>query len=510
MGQNDSAKKVLLVYPDFSNTERVKDHYGNYSEGLASISAVLKRGGHRVELYHLTYMPEKSEFQERIREAGADIVGFSVRTTIFSYVREMLAWTKESSGALTLCGGYHPTLAPEESILAENTDCICIGEGEYPLLELCDTLNDREKREKIKSLWFKHSDGSIVRNPVRPCIENLDDLPLPDYELFDYDRLGASRMKTALVMVSRGCIFSCTYCSNSQLRMVYPNSARYARFRSPENAINLIETVLRKYPYIKYLNFRDAILNMDKNWFSEFVKLYKERIHLPFTGNLRLDLMDEGVVRELAEAGCYMIDVGLESGDYKMRKTYLHRNMTDEVIINSFQWFRKYGITSMTYNIIGLPHENLKLALKTVKLNALIHPDRVIPNIFTPYPMTKLTEYAKEAGYLPDHPDFRRRVFLVQPQFPEQQVLFVDSYFSFFIKAYRRIWKMPKWIGAPLERFTDWYFATPFKPHRFLVAVAASRRRSIRWLKHILLRANPKLYLKLRDARVMQHPRSAG
>ena len=87
--------------------------------------------------------------------------------------------------------------------------------------------------------------------------------------------------------------------------------------------------------------------------------------------------------------------MGLESGDPEMRFKYLKRNMTDEMIINCSKWFHKYGISQFTYNIIGLPHEDIHRALKTIKLNARIKSDRTIANIFYPYPGTKLYDIAK-------------------------------------------------------------------------------------------------------------------
>lgn len=505
MSNDVKKRKVLLIYPDFTTTENRKDNYGSYSEGLASISAVLKQGGHEVALYHITYMPDKQEFISNIKKhSDADIIGFTVRTSAFPDVISFLQWAKEAlPSAVTLCGSYHPTLAPDEVIETKNVDIVCIGEGEYAMLELCNSFGTDEMYA-IQSLWFKKADGSIIKNPVRPCIETLEELPLPDYDLFDYDNLLSSRMKTALVMVSRGCIFSCTYCGNSKLREVYPNRANYARFRSPENAIILLKTLLAKYPYIKYLNFRDAILNMKKEWFNNFIELYKQEIHLPFTGNLRLDLLDEDAIKRLSEAGCYMIDVGIESGDYEMRKKYLHRNMTDEQIISSFKYFRKYKIISLTYNIVGLPYENLKLALKTVKLNALIRPDRSIANVFTPFPMTRLTEIAKEGGFLPEVLDFKRKVFLVQPQFSEAQVLFAEAYFSLFQKLYQFAWKMPKPLSKAIEGMLDAFFTTKHKPHRFFVALYNATHKSVKGMKRFLLKVNPKFYLKLRDARVMR------
>ena len=188
---------------------------------------------------------------------------------------------------------------------------------------------------------------------MRPLFADLDRIPIPDFDLFDYDNLESSKVNTAIVMMSRGCFFNCTYCGNSQFRNVYPNKKIYARFRSPQNGILYLKTLLEKHPNIKFINFRDAIFNMFPAWFDEFIELYKQEIHLPFTGNIRFDILTEDTVRRMKEAGCYTIDMGLESGDPEIRFKYLKRNMTDEMIINCSRWFHKYGISQLTY--IGEP-----------------------------------------------------------------------------------------------------------------------------------------------------------
>ena len=330
--------------------------------------------------------------------------------------------------------------------------------------------------------------------------------PIPDFDLFDYDNLESSKVNTAIVMMSRGCFFNCTYCGNSQFRNVYPNKKIYARFRSPENGILYLKTLLAKHPYIKFINFRDAIFNMFPDWFDKFIELYKQEIHLPFTGNVRFDILTEDTVRRMKEAGCYTIDMGLESGDPEMRFKYLKRNMTDEMIINCSKWFHKYGIAQLTYNIIGLPHEDIHRALKTIKLNARIKSDRTIPNIFYPYPGTKLYEIAKEAGYLPDVIPPDCRVPLKQKQFPEHEVLFIEAYFMHFVKRYRWAFAMPRWLGRPYERFLDFRVTSRFVPHKFLVLLHDGYMKVRNKLRDFLVNHMPKLYLKLR---VLKHRKKA-
>ncbi len=500
---------MLIVYPDYTDRDlSQKGTGGNYMEGLASISAVLKQAGHSVQLLHLHNLHTEENYKKRLREAGEfDIIGFSVRTTAFPDVQVYVKWTKEVwPEALVICGGYHPTLVPDEVLAAEGVDCVCVGDGEFAQLELCDKMSAGEDYTNVESLYFKLPDGTIKHNPIRPLFSDLDVLPIPDFDLFDYDNLESSKVATAIVIVSRGCFYNCTYCGNGNFRKVYPNKKIYARFRSPENAILYLKTLLAKHPYIKFINFRDAIFNMFPDWFDTFIEMYKKEIGLPCTGNIRFDILTEDTVRKMKEAGFYTIDMGLESGDQEMRFKYLRRYQTDEMIINCSNWFHKYGIAQLTYNIIGLPHEDIHKALKTIKLNAKMKSDRVIPNIFYPYEGTALYEISKEAGFIPDGDFTKRRVPLVQPQFPEEQVLYIEAYFMHFVKRYQLANRLPAWLGKPYERFLDSCVVGKHVPYKQLVWLHDRFTHLRNALKDFLVNHLPKLYIKLR---ILKHSKKA-
>jgi radical SAM superfamily enzyme YgiQ (UPF0313 family) len=493
----ESGLKMLMVYPDFiEESKHNRNIPGNYSEGIASISAVLKEAGYRVALCHQTWMPTRDEFLARVRSEEPDILGFSLRTTAMPYVEEMAGWLAEAMPALpVICGGYHPTLVPDEVLAVRGIDVVCIGEGEYP-------LRDGTNRTDIESLYFKLPDGSIVKNPVRPMVEDLDELPFPDLDIFDYAKLRTGLINTAMVMVSRGCLFSCTYCGNSQFRNVYPNRKKYARFRSPGNAIRVIERILERQPNTKYLEFRDAIFNMYADWFYEFMPLYTEKIHLPFNCNLRFDLMDERMVKTLGEGGCYMIDIGLESGDPHMRTKYLHRSMDNEHMLDVTRWLRRYKITTCTYNIVGLPHETLALALSTVKLNARMDVDRVIANIFYPYPMTNLHRIAAEGGFLDATVDPNDKVQLRQPGFSRDEVLYISYRFHRLMLKYRKYFALPPEKAEKKIAALDRRILSPLYPHALIWRLAVIKDAGLRLMKRTAARVLPGVYLMLRNRRI--------
>lgn len=494
-----SKQKVLLVYPDFVEARGATQMKGSYSEGLASISAVLKEGGHEVALYHMSAPAGQDKFAQVVKSHNADIIGFTAWTFVYPQVKEMVRWAKKATGALTLCGGYHATLAPEEVIRAEGLDALCIGEGEYPLLDLCNRLDRGEDIYSVESLWFQRSE-QVIRNPVRPYPEDLDLLPIPDFELFDFKHFLSSRIQTALVMLSRGCVYNCTYCANPQLREIYPNKSNYARFKSPARSVEYLKCILNRYPFIQYFNFMDSILPLKRKWFMEFIDLYRKEIDLPFNCRLRSDLLDEEIVAKLKEGKCYLAHLGIESGDEEIRSKYLCRKMSDQQIINSFGWLQKYNIPTLTYNIVGLPYETPRQALKTIKLNARVGARRMVTSIFFPYPSTKLADISREAGFISDEVDYTDLVALKQPQFSCHEVLFAHRYFRFFAALYRFAFKLPGALSRAAESLLDWLFCTKLLPRRFLVKIHFIWAGMLSSVKRIFMRAAPKSYLGLRNA----------
>ena len=196
---NTKGKKslhLLLVYPDFleADTDK-KSGGGSYSEGLASISAVVKQGGHNVSLMHITHCYSKEEYQKRLKNefSDVDLIGFSTRTTAFEYVKDLIAWTREIEKTKFLfCGGYHAILVPEEFMKIDGLNAVCVGEGEYPILELMDRMSEGKDYYDILSFYF-NTGKKIIKNPVRPLIEDLDSLPFPDIDLFDYKNLDSTK-----------------------------------------------------------------------------------------------------------------------------------------------------------------------------------------------------------------------------------------------------------------------------------------------------------------------------
>ena len=361
-------------------------------QGIQSLSAFLKSNGYGAEAVFY----EKGKTEKVLAEVAARaplLVGFSVTSMNFQWAVD-LALRIKKLGIPVVFGGPHPTYFPE-FIETEGVDIICVGEGEYPLLELVQALESGADFSGIKNLRVK-SGGKIFRNELRCLIEDLDSLPYIDREIFYRDSKLLAGFSSKRFLVGRGCPYNCTYCHNHELRAVYAGKGRFVRFRSPQNIIDEIKKVRNDYG-MKTVSFCADTFTLYPR-LSEFLDLYKKEIGLPFFCQGRFNELTEEMVRKLGEAGCFYMAFGVECGSEPLRNIVLKRNMTDEQIARGSALLHKYGIKFIAYVMFGLPGETLEEALSTVDLLGRIGADSIAPTIYQPIVKTELWNYMVEHG----------------------------------------------------------------------------------------------------------------
>jgi len=494
---------VLFIYPDFTALERTGrpgtydiEPGGWYAEGLAAMAASLRAAGHQPALLHLTTPPDRERFIAAVRQQNPALVAITARSSAFPYCQQYTQWAKESLSAPVVWGGYHPTLAPEECLATPGVDGICLGEGDEAVVELAEALAQGKDPTSIRSFWFNTPSGP-VRNPVRALVEDLDVLPIPDFALFDRPRLVATRTAVATGMVSRGCPFRCGYCSNHRQRAVYPNSSHYPRFRSPGNAMEYLRQLKNWYPGVRELRFLDNVFGLSRAWVEEFCAMYAREIGLPFSCNQRPDMVTPESLKLLAQAGCRTIYMGIESGDEEIRRQVLGRRVSDERLVQVFRSCRELGITTVAYNMVGLPGEDRRRALATIKINAACRPASVVVSVFSPYPGTDLYDVSVEKGFVPPQLDYRARTFLDQPDFTRQEVAVMRLYFRPLVRLYRLAAGIPL-LGKGMTRLLDRLALSRALPLGSLVTLGEGGARALRQLQEAVRSHTPWLYRFLR------------
>ena len=404
-----------------------------YQHGLASLSAVLKKNGvQSISLIHFAKEPDLIKWEAYLKEQKPDIIGIYSTAEQFHFVKELVS--KVPKGIFTVCGGPHPTCYPMCIEDIPRLDAICIGEGEYPILELVNALKEGRDYSNIKNLWVR-KDGNIVRNETRPFIANLDELPFEDRELFglqrSIDKYGLGQIR---VMTTRGCPYQCTYCANKRISKTQPGC--YVRFRSAMHIMDELNYLDERYRF-KEIFFDDDIFMMDKTVRMEFCRRYPEEIGKPFVFGGRVEICNEEMLKELKTAGGRRIDFGVESGNEELRRNILKRNMTNRQILEATKMAKAVGFQVKTLNIVGLPEETVEKYLDTVRLNREIKPDVVSISVFYPYPGTELYDYCIEKGYFnPDEPlpkgyISRRSSLLNLPDFSKNDIARCFQRFGF-------------------------------------------------------------------------------
>jgi anaerobic magnesium-protoporphyrin IX monomethyl ester cyclase len=424
--------KILFVYTDLN----VRGGAKSFQFGIGMISAMLKRHGHDTDLHYMFGKYSTDSLSEKIADYKPDILAFYAVSPQYMYIKRLLQDLGDVE-AFTILGGQHATLVPDCLEEISNLDAICIGEGEYPMIELAAALESGSSPDNIRNLHVRTRDGSIVRNPTRPFIENLDELPFPDRELFDYQEIVDSDFKTALFMFSRGCPYKCTFCSNHALRE--KQCGKYVRFRSVDGCLAEIREVTSNYN-VKYLYFNDDCFTADRRFLKEFCEKYSREFSLSFDINARPETLSDEICQLLAQAGCRRVSVGIENGSEDFRREVLGRRQSNEKIVQGFEACKRAGLKTKSFNIVGFPGETPEIFQETIDLNARIQPDSVIIGIFEPYPGTQLAELCEQECFIDSskaQTEFigRTDTILDMPEFPRRQI--IRCFRNFAYNVYR-------------------------------------------------------------------------
>ena len=467
--------KVLFIYPHTLG-------FGDIPIALTTLSAVLHKAGHEVRVFNCSryanveyvltkkedygmvkpapkppvVLPElkrlsdlKNDLSGVINEYRPELIGVTATTAIFPLGLECCKIAKNAlPESITIFGGIHPTICPDEVIAENSVDIVCIGEGEDVIVELCNTLDQKKSIRNIKNLWVKDPDNPerITRNKLRPFID-MNNLPVQDFQNFSeyefYRPFDGNVYKMLHTELSRGCVFDCSYCVNHHLKAVLSESGRYHRLKSPEIAVRQIKELKSKYNF-QIVRFWDEDFTVfPSDYIKKLSVLYRKEIGLPFLIYAGTRSITEEKVSYLKKMGCVTIAMGIESGNYWMRKYVLNRNITDENIIEKFQIVKRSGIRVTTYNMIGFPFETRDMVFDTIELNRKVKAAMSGVWPFKPFPKTRLTSLAKEYGMIKKDPDYCSiESEMCTPYLNEKDINGLVRTFSFYVKVPRRLFPL--------------------------------------------------------------------
>ncbi len=362
---------------------------GHENMGVEFLSAQLKREGHEVRLFFdprifgggillkIEFVNKMFDLRERIIAEvlrwGPDIVGFSCMTHNYMWCIDIARGIKKIKSIPVIFGGIHPTLLPQEVLSQECVDMVAVGEAEVSFIKLLSNMALGINNVDTKGIYFKRN-GKIIANPIEPPSLDLDYFIFPDKDLF-YEKIFSFAKMEYSIMASKGCPFSCFYCSNDYLKRLY-KGYQFCRKRSVRHVVDELKQAKNKYG-MRGVVFYDEIFPSEVSWLEEFSREYKKESNLPFTIFYHFGLCDEKRIELLKSAGCTMISFGLQSASERVRRDICNRAETNAQVIEIIRLCKKYKIQVWIDHIFGLPTETEEEVKKAVKFYCELSPDMI-------------------------------------------------------------------------------------------------------------------------------------
>ncbi len=406
--------RVLLINPPF------KPEYGRFSRSSRS-PAVAKSGTlyYPFWLAYATGVLEKEGFEARLidapatRSTAAAVIdqaqafgpGLAVLDTstpsIMSDVRFAAALKAAAPRTFILMVGTHPSALPEETLnLERSIDAVAIGEYDYTVRDLAQTLNTGGDLRGVEGIAFREGEQVFFTAP-RPHIDNLDEIPFVSSvykKHLHYRHYFESMARHPMVMIisGRGCPFRCFFC-------VYPqvfHGHKY-RLRSPENVVAEFAYILENFPGVREIGIEDDTFTANLKRVREICHLLiREGIHrrIKWWANARVNL-DLETMNLMKEAGCRLLIPGFESGVQAILDN-MHKAITLEQSRQYVANAKKAGLLVHGCFMVGNPGETKETMLATLDFAKNLDLDTAQFYPLIPYPGTRAYAWAKEQGAL--------------------------------------------------------------------------------------------------------------
>ena len=316
--------------------------------GPIYLGTILKNRSHEVETYH------EETFQPDYSKLDADLIGISIMTSTAKRGYEI---AKKFPKDKVIIGGVHASLMPEEALQFARQ--VVVGEAEEVIAGIAE--------------------GSIKEGIVRGRqVENLDNLPVPDFSLIKGYRPNCSIMP---ISTSRGCPFDCIFCAVTKI------FGRNYRFRS---ANSVMAELLSRGAHSFF--FCDDNFTANPGRARELLKLMVKHKIRKWACQVRCDVAKDGALLNLmAQAGCAVASIGFESVNHKTLEAYKKRQSIDD-IIHAIRSFRRKKIRIHGMFILGGDNDSENTVWDTFRFAVKQKIDTIQMMILTPLPGTKVYE----------------------------------------------------------------------------------------------------------------------
>jgi anaerobic magnesium-protoporphyrin IX monomethyl ester cyclase len=360
-------EKITLVNVNlmFSNLNDNIDYQAYFPIGIMQIAAVLEKEGYKIDIrdYQLFIKDHFNDpfnidrFMSFINNCG-EVIGLSCMANLLPFVILASKKIKEIYPDKTIIlGGVGPTGVPLE--IMQNfgwIDYICVGEGERSIVKLLELIkkNGKHINEAVEGCYVRIDGKPVFKCPKR--IEDLDSLPFPSYNLInkkDYDAAFS-------IVTSRGCPYKCTFCTETN------HWENKVVFRSVENVIDELK-IIKKISHKNVFLFQDDQITLDRDRAVYlFKKIIDENIDMQWKAFVRVNLVDEELLKLMVKSGCVQVRFGVESGSNNVLKK-IRKQFTIEEAIDKIRLSLKHVLSVHAAFIWGFPFETLDECIESIR-----------------------------------------------------------------------------------------------------------------------------------------------
>lgn len=368
------------------------------------------------------------------------IVGITSDTPRFNRAMA-IARASKGAGKIVIMGGPHVTFEDVSTLQTGCVDYIVRNEAELILPHLLEAIKNNIEPHEVKGISWIDRNGKIHRQPGAPLPENLDALPLPARNIVNMDDYKLTKIfdrPITSVFTSRGCPYNCDFCITPQL------GNRKWRKREPLKVVDEVEFLINTYGFRAIAFLDDNFAVSEDHLISICNEIIKRKLDILWYCQMRTDKIadNEPLVKLMAEAGCFWVFLGLESGSQNILKGMKKKNHIKKGR-NAVNLLKKYGIRALASFTIGHAQENKDDIEETIRYALDVDPPAAQFCVVTPYPGSEIyTKYKNRiVSFNWDYFNSTRAVMYTDCLNPKQlQSLLRKCYVRFFLRP-RRIWR---------------------------------------------------------------------
>lgn len=402
--------KILIIVPKY-NLHSNKPFTYFMPLGILHVSSYLRSKGFDVHPLNLNHYDD-DKLKETLCGNHYDVIctgGIFTQIKPILHVIEMSR--KYHSQAKIVVGGGIASGDPEFAFEILKPDYLVLGEGELTMENLLCAIDRGQEQDicKVKGIAVIN-DGILLRTESQPVIHDLDALPYPDYDGFEYAHylkhhvvidnsfeliMDLNNRRVAHVSSSRDCALKCTFC----FRIM---GGEY-RVRSIDSVIFQIKYLIDNYQ-INEVVLLDEMFSKDEERVFEFCEKIKP-LNLIWNAQMRVNNITEKMLCQMKDAGCYLVSYGFESASKRVLKS-MKKGITVEQISNAIEWTRKVKMTVQGNFIFGDPVETLETAEETFRFLRKYKNINISYGFILPFPGTVLYYNLKTKGAFKDLMNF--------------------------------------------------------------------------------------------------------